>query len=81
MQLAQAIISSITDDPATAEIDEFEATARALSHYRRKTIARLTTEQLPLRRAAYAIRRRDRGRSKLARRLRRRGQLGRTGSF
>jgi hypothetical protein len=70
-----------TGETPSAELDEFEATARALSQYRRKTIARLTTEQMPLRRAAYAIRRRDRGPTKLARRLRRRGALGRAGSF
>ena len=82
MQLVQAITSSIsTAAPAAAEVDQFDATARILSRYRRKTIARLTVEQLPLRRAAYILRRRARGPSKLARRLRRRNELGRAGSF
>jgi hypothetical protein len=63
------------------ELDEFDATARTLSRYRFKTIARLTAEQLPLRRAAFILRRRVRGPSKLARRMRRRNELGRAGSF
>ncbi|OWK27564.1 hypothetical protein [Sphingomonas dokdonensis] len=78
MQLIQSILGA---DVAAAEDDEFTATARRLSLYRRKTIERLTLEQLPLRRAAYALRRRARGPSKLARRLRRRNELGRAGSF
>ncbi|MCC2978898.1 hypothetical protein [Sphingomonas sp. IC4-52] len=61
--------------------DEFTATARALSRYRHRTIARLTIDQLPLRRLACSLRRCARGPSKLARRLRRRAELGRAGSF
>lgn len=65
----------------SAELDEFDATARTLSHYRYKTIVRLTREQAPLRRAAFILRRRARGPSKLARRMRRHRELGRAGSF
>lgn len=65
----------------SAELDEFDATARTLSLYRYKTIVRLTREQMPLRRAAFILRRRARGPSKLARRMRRRNELGRAGSF
>lgn len=72
---------SIGADTAPVEIDQFTATARILSRYCRKAIVQLTAEQLPLRRAAFILRHRARGPSKLARRLRRRNELGRAGSF
>lgn len=72
---------SIGADTTPVEVDQFTATARILSRYRRKTIVQLTAEQLPLRRAAFILRRRARGPSKLARRLRRRNELGRAGSY
>jgi hypothetical protein len=75
------IVSALTAAAAAPAADEFTVTAKILSQYRRKTIVRLTAEQLPLRREALALRRRDRGPSKLARRLRRRCQLGRAGSL
>lgn len=64
-----------------ADDSQFDATARILSRYRFKAIDGLTVDQLPLRRAAYILRRRARDPSKLARRLRRRNELGRAGSF
>ncbi|MBM7407071.1 MULTISPECIES: hypothetical protein [Sphingomonas] len=64
----------------TAHIDEFNATARKLSGYRRKTIDWLAREQPILRYFAKRLRRETRG-PKLARRLRRKAQLGRLGSF
>lgn len=82
MQLAQAITSLIiAEAPAAADNDAFDATARSLSQYRYKTIVRLTREQVPLRRAAFILRRRARSPSKLARRMRRHRELGRAGSF
>jgi hypothetical protein len=82
MQLIEPIISLLTlAAPAAPAVDEFVATAKMLSQYRLKTIIRLTVDQLPLRRAAIALRRRARGPSKLARRLRRRNELGRAGSL
>lgn len=68
-------------DVAVQGVGIFDATAIRLSRFRRKTIARLTREQPLVRRAAFALRRCARGPSKLGRRLRRRSELGRAGSF
>jgi hypothetical protein len=60
--------------------------AERLSRYRRKTIVALTAGMSPTPRsalidAAFALRRAARGPSKLARRLRRKAQLGLAGAF
>lgn len=82
MQLAQAITSLITTGaPAPSEDLSFISTAARLARFRFSTIERLTREQPLLRRQAFLIRRRNRGPSKLARRLRRNFELGRAGSF
>lgn len=82
MQIFQSITSLITNAaPPAAPDDEFDASARSLSRYRFKTIVQLTREQKPLRRAATILRRRARGSSKLARRMRRHRELGSAGSF
>ncbi|WP_394652346.1 hypothetical protein [uncultured Sphingomonas sp.] len=72
--------------------DEFEPIRRSvtpagqLSRYRRKTIVALTAGMEPMARtalinAAFALRRVARGPSKLARRIRRKTQLGLAGAF
>lgn len=68
------------------EYDAFVPPAEQLSRYRRKTIVALTAGMHPTARAAlvdaaFALRRAARGPSKLARRLRRKSQLGLAGAF
>ena len=66
--------------PRALDDDQFASTAAALARMSRRAIRRLAERQPALQRRALQLRRGLRG-SKLGRRLRRKAELGRAGSF